>query len=88
MYIYDIKKMLKLDIELDEFILLLNLVKVGSIRVNVDKFTYVLHIIIGYEIERDLFKNKLPIDDLPKAVNDKMKQYLGIIPKCDSEGLM
>lgn len=84
----DIKKLLKLDIELNEFIELLNTVKADSIRMNADELTYALHIIIRYEIERDLFHDKISIDDLPKIWNEKMKEYLGIIPKNDSEGLM
>ena len=87
--IYDkIKELLKLDIELDEFVELLNTVKIGPIRINADELTYALHIIIRYEIERDLFNDKISIDNLPKIWNDKMKQYLGIEPKNDSEGLM
>ena len=87
--IYDkIKELLKLDIELDEFIKLLNTVNIGPIRINADELTYALHIIIRYEIERDLFSNIISVDDLPKIWNDKMKQYLGIEPKNDSEGLM
>ena len=84
----DIKKLLKLDIELDEFIELLNIVTPGLIRVNADELTYALHIIIRYEIERDLFHDKISIDDLPEIWNKKMKEYLGVIPKTDSEGLM
>ena len=84
----DIKKLLKLDIDLDEFIELLNTVKADPIRINADELTYALHIIIRYEIERDLFHDKISIDDLPKIWNDKMEDYLGIIPKNDSEGLM
>ena len=84
----DIKKLLKLDIDLDEFIELLNNVCPGTIRIDADELTYALHIIIRYEIERDLFSDKISVDDLPKIWNDKMKKYLGIIPKNDSEGLM
>jgi len=84
----DIKKLLKLDVSIDKFVELLNLVNVGPIRVDADELTYALHIIIRYEIERDLFNNKISIDDLPKIWNEKMEKYLGIIPKNDSEGLM
>ena len=84
----DIKKLLKLNIDLDEFVALLNSVNPGLIRVDADELTYALHIIIRYEIERDLFQNKISVDDLLKIWNEKMEQYLGVIPKNDSEGLM
>lgn len=84
----DVKKLLKLDIELDEFVKLLNNVCPGTIRVNADELTYALHIIIRYEIERDLFNDKITIEELPNIWNDKMQKYLGILPKNDSEGLM
>lgn len=84
----DIKKLLKLDIELDEFIELLNVVNTGLIRVDADELTYALHIIVRYEIERDLFHDKIDIDDLPKIWNKKMEEYLGIVPENDCEGLM
>ena len=87
--IYDeVSKMLKLDISIDEFVNALNTVNCGLIRIDADELTYALHIIIRYEIERDLFNNKISVDDLPKIWNNKMKQYLNITPTKDSEGLM
>lgn len=87
--IYDeISKMLKLNINVSEFVKALNTVNCGLIRINADELTYALHIIIRYEIERDLFNNKINVDDLPEIWNSKMKEYLNITPTKDSEGLM
>ena len=87
--IYDeISKMLKLDITIEEFIKALNNVHCGLIRINADQLTYALHIIIRYEIERDLFNDKITVEQLPEIWNSKMKQYLNVIPTKDSEGLM
>lgn len=87
--IYDnIKEMLKLDINLEEFVVALNTVKVGKIRTEADELTYCLHIIIRYEIERDIFSSKISIDDLPNIWNKKMKEYLDVDITNDREGLM
>ena len=87
--IYDeVKKLLKLNISVEEFVKSLNNVNCGLIRINADELTYALHIIIRYEIERDLFHNKINVDDLPKVWNEKMQEYLGVTPSNDNEGLM
>lgn len=84
----DIKKMLKLDLTLEEFYKRLNQIKPSLIRVEADEVTYCLHIIIRYEIERDLFLEKITIDDLPTIWNNKMKEYLNVEVDSDSNGLM
>ncbi|MEG1146727.1 MAG: carboxypeptidase M32 [Bacilli bacterium] len=87
--IYDeIKKMLKLNIDIDEFVRLLNSPKAGLIRVNADELTYCMHIIIRYEIERDLFEGVISVDDLPRIWNEKMHEYLHVDVVNDSDGLM
>ncbi|MBR9704117.1 carboxypeptidase M32 [Candidatus Pacearchaeota archaeon] len=65
-----------------------NLVKPSLIRVEADEVTYHLHVLIRYEIEKEIFENKIEPKDLPKIWNQKYKDYLGIEPTNDSEGLM
>lgn len=84
----DIKKMLNLDLTLDEFIKELNTPQCSLIRTEADELTYCMHIILRYEIERDIFKDKLKVTDIPKVWNQKMKEYLHIEVKKDSDGLM
>jgi len=87
--IYDeVKKILKLNVSLEEFVESLNNVKIGPIRVEADELTYCLHIIIRYEIERDLFKGRITVDELPNVWNKKMKEYFGLEIASDNEGLM
>ncbi|MHA2173084.1 MAG: carboxypeptidase M32, partial [Candidatus Kariarchaeaceae archaeon] len=50
--------------------------------------TYGLHIIIRFEIERDLFTGKVDLSDLPQVWNEKYQDYLGIEVKNDTEGVM
>jgi carboxypeptidase Taq len=67
---------------------LLNQVKPGMIRVDADEVTYNLHVALRFEIENDLINGKIKVQDLPEIWNSKMKKYLGITPKNNSEGLL
>ena len=84
----DIKKLLSLDIDIDEFVKMLNTPECGPIRVNADELTYCMHIILRYEIERELFNDSIKVDDIPEIWKKKMHDYLNIDIKSDSEGLM
>jgi len=84
----DIKRMLDLDIDIEEFVTKLNIVKPSFIRTEADELTYCFHIIIRYEIERDIFKGKISVDDLPTVWNEKMVEYLGIKPTNANEGIL
>lgn len=53
-------------------------VRPGLIRVDADEITYPAHIILRYEIERDLVEGKIEVDDIPELWNLKMKEYLGL----------
>ena len=65
----------------NDFVFGLNLVNLGNfIRVNADELTYPLHVVVRYEIERDLMSGALAVADIPQAWNDKIHSYLGITP--------
>ena len=63
-------------------------VQPSLIRINADEVTYPLHVIMRYELEKDLINGDLEVKDLPKAWNAKMKEYLGVEPKNDKEGCL
>ncbi|MEZ0180511.1 carboxypeptidase M32 ['Camptotheca acuminata' phytoplasma] len=63
-------------------------VKPDFVRIYSDEVTYPLHIILRFEIEQDLINDKLSLDDLPKVWNQKMEQYLGIVPPTDTLGCL
>ncbi|WP_028863296.1 carboxypeptidase M32 [Psychromonas aquimarina] len=50
----------------------------GLIRVDADEVTYPAHVILRYEIERDLMNGKIGCQDIPELWDVKMQQYLGI----------
>ena len=58
------------------------------IRVEADELTYNLHIILRFEIERDLFSGKIEVRDLPEVWNANVKKYLGLEVPNDAEGVL
>ncbi|MFW9923339.1 MAG: carboxypeptidase M32, partial [Candidatus Thorarchaeota archaeon] len=76
------------DVELQPFVHAINQVSATKIRIHADPVTYSLHIIVRYEIEKELFEEKISIDELPQVWDQKMKDYLGVEIKNDSEGLV
>ena len=57
-------------------------------RKKADEVTYFYHILIRYELERDLIEGKLPVDKLPEAWVEKMHDYLGVYPDSHLEGCL
>ena len=55
-----------------------NRVEKGFIRVEADEVTYNLHVMIRYEIEKQLFNGDLSVDDLPAAWNGMFKDWFDI----------
>ncbi|WP_180710103.1 carboxypeptidase M32 [Vibrio parahaemolyticus] len=53
-------------------------VEKGFIRVDADELTYPAHVILRYEIERDLMNGVIKHTDVPELWNEKMKAYLGL----------
>lgn len=87
--IYDkVKEMLGLDADINEFVKGLNSPVASLVRTEADELTYCMHIILRYEIERDLFSGKINVDDLPNVWNQKMKEYLGVEVINDKDGVM
>jgi carboxypeptidase Taq len=66
----------------------LNKVKPSLIRIEADEVTYNLHIIVRYELEKALINGNVAIEALPDLWNAKYREYLGIEPTRDSEGVL
>jgi carboxypeptidase Taq len=73
---------------LDQLFCLVNDVRPTLIRVEADEVTYNLHILVRFELERDLFRDALQPADLPAAWNEKYQRYLGITPATEREGVL
>lgn len=65
-----------------------NQVRPGFIRVDADEVTYNLHIIIRFEIEKDLVEKKINVGDLPEIWNSKYQELLGITPPNNTLGVL
>lgn len=76
------------DIPLERFSKASNIITPSKIRVEADEVTYSLHIIIRFEIERDLFTGKIEVSELPVVWNQKYEEYLGLEIESDTEGVL
>ncbi len=75
-------------VSVDKFYQAINRVRPSFIRVEADEVTYNLHIVIRYEIERDIIEGRLALKDIPEAWNSKYESYLGITPDNDTLGCL
>ncbi|WHY88339.1 carboxypeptidase M32 [Neobacillus novalis] len=76
------------NVSVDEFYRAVNTVQPSFIRVEADELTYNLHIMLRYEIEKDLIAGVIEAKDLPAIWNQKMHDYLGVTPSTDTEGVL
>lgn len=72
----------------EDFYRAINEVKPSFIRIEADELTYNLHVMIRYELEKEIFNDGLQAVELPEAWNQKVKDYLGIVPSNDREGVL
>lgn len=75
-------------VDFEDFYKAINVVKPSLIRTDADELTYSLHIIIRYEIEKALINDEIRVEDLPRVWNEKYKEYLGVEPQNDGEGVL
>ncbi len=66
----------------------INCMKPSLNRVESDELTYNLHIILRFELERDLIAGAIEVRDVPELWNQKMRDSLGVVPPNDREGCL
>ena len=76
------------DMSYEEWYRTINKINGSMIRLESDELHYALHIIIRYEIERDLLNGKLSVDNLQETWNRKYHEAFGAVPKDDIEGVL
>jgi carboxypeptidase Taq len=76
------------EVRLAEFHRALNRVAPSARRVDADEVTYPLHIILRFELERQMLAGEVAPVDLPEAFNAKLREYLGIEPADVVEGVL
>lgn len=72
----------------DDFVAYFNLVRPELIRVEADEVTYHFHIILRFELEKEILEERIKVEELPEIWRAKMKNYLGLEPSTDSEGVL
>jgi carboxypeptidase Taq len=75
-------------ISLEDLNRIINDVHPSLIRTEADEVSYCLHIILRYEMEQAIFRDHVPVSELPALWNDKMEALLGIRPETDAEGIL
>lgn len=76
------------DVSLDAFYKGMNRVEPSLIRTEADEVTYHFHVLIRYEIEKELISGALLPKDLRGAWNSAYQKYLGIVPPDDKQGVL
>ena len=76
------------DVPLPLFHRALNRVAPGVIRVDADEVTYSLHIVLRFELEREMLSGAVTSIDLPEAFAAKLTEYLGVEPANVVEGVL
>lgn len=72
----------------EQFYRAVNKVQPSLIRTEADELTYCLHIMVRYEIEKQLINGTLKAKDVPAEWARLYKEYLGIDVPTDSEGCL
>ena len=78
-------------IDFDSFYKFANEVQASFIRTDADELTYPIHVLIRYELEKEIFSNpdeKTDTDKLAKKWADKYEEYLGIRPETYKKGIL
>lgn len=73
---------------IDDFVFAVNAVNPSFIRVEADEVTYNLHIMLRFDLERDLIADRLQPEDVPDAWNDRFENDMGIRPTSDAQGCL
>jgi carboxypeptidase Taq len=76
------------DVALRDFQRALNRVAPGVIRVDADEVTYSLHIVLRFELEREMLAGTVTPADLPEAFDAKLREYLGVEPSDVVDGVL
>ncbi len=75
-------------VDAEQFYRAVNKVEPSLIRTEADELTYCLHIMVRYEIEKQLISGELKVKDVPATWNKLYKEYLGIDVPDDTNGCL
>ncbi|MBQ6478355.1 MAG: carboxypeptidase M32 [Erysipelotrichaceae bacterium] len=76
------------NVSIDDFIRAVNVSKCSLIRTDADELTYPVHILIRYELEKEIFENKIDLNRLDQLWDEKYEKYFGIKSGKASDGIL
>ena len=76
------------DVDAAMFYRAVNKAQPSLIRTEADELTYALHVMVRYEIEKQLIGGTLAVNDVPAEWNRLYKEYLGVDVPNDREGCL
>ena len=76
------------DVDETMFYRAVNKAQPSLIRTEADELTYALHVMVRYEIEKQLIGGTLAVADVPQEWNRLYKEYLGVDVPNDREGCL
>lgn len=74
--------------EVENLYRLLTRVRRSLIRVDADEVTYTVHVVLRYELEKEILDGELKVKDVPEAWNERIHDRLGVRPANDAEGCL
>ena len=75
-------------VSLEEFHLALNRVAPSLRRVDADEVTYPLHVVLRFELEREMLADEITPAELPEVFDAKLREYLGVEPANVVDGVL
>ncbi|MCF0135112.1 MAG: carboxypeptidase M32 [Lachnospiraceae bacterium] len=60
----------------------------SEVRTGADDVTYCLHIILRFQLEKELFRGVTPVEAARDRWNELMEEYLGVTPSDDTHGIL
>ena len=76
------------DTDVEDFYHAINQVAPSLVRIEADELTYSLHIMVRYEIEKQLIAGTLEVKDVPAVWNRLYEEYLGVQVPNDTKGCL
>ena len=76
------------DVTAEQMFRAVNRVEPSLVRTEADELTYCMHIMIRYELEKQLMEGTLEVQDVPAAWNRLYKEYLGVDVPSDTQGCL
>jgi len=75
-------------VDAEMFYRAVNKAQPSLIRTEADELTYALHVMVRYEIEKQLIAGTLAVADVPAQWNRLYREYLGVEVTTDTEGCL